>query len=90
MLLPFDGGSVCSYRIWFKSGKHERSEEHVNNGEQLDVMPLVGDFNFYGGIYRDVCIRRGQADGVARRRRGLQSSCHIIEAPILPVNSIAI
>ncbi len=26
----------------------------VNNSEQLDVMPLVGDFNFYGGIYRDV------------------------------------
>lgn len=26
----------------------------VNNGEQLDVMPLVGDFNFYGGIYRNV------------------------------------
>lgn len=26
----------------------------ANNAEQLDVMPLVGDFNFYGGIYRDV------------------------------------
>lgn len=26
----------------------------VNNAEQLDVMPLVGDFNMYGGIYRDV------------------------------------
>ena len=26
----------------------------MNNGEQLDIMPLVGDFNFYGGIYRDV------------------------------------
>lgn len=26
----------------------------VNNALQLDVMPLVGDFNFYGGIYRDV------------------------------------
>lgn len=26
----------------------------VNNAEQLDVMPLVGDFNFYGGPYRDV------------------------------------
>lgn len=26
----------------------------VNNAEQLDVMPLVGDFNFYGGIYRNV------------------------------------
>ena len=28
----------------------------VNNGEQLDIMPLVGDFNFYGGIYRDVSL----------------------------------
>lgn len=26
----------------------------ASNAEQLDVMPLVGDFNFYGGIYRDV------------------------------------
>lgn len=26
----------------------------VNNSLQLDIMPLVGDFNFYGGIYRDV------------------------------------
>ncbi len=26
----------------------------VNNGEQLDVLPLVGDFDFYGGLYRDV------------------------------------
>lgn len=26
----------------------------VNNAETLEVMPLVGDFNFYGGIYRDV------------------------------------
>lgn len=26
----------------------------VNNSPQLDVMPLVGDFNMYGGIYRDV------------------------------------
>lgn len=23
----------------------------VNNALQQDVMPLVGDFNFYGGIY---------------------------------------
>lgn len=26
----------------------------VSNAERLDIMPLVGDFNFYGGIYRDV------------------------------------
>lgn len=26
----------------------------VNNAPQLDVMPLLGDFNMYGGIYRDV------------------------------------
>lgn len=28
----------------------------VNNSEQLDIMPLVGDFNFYGGIYREVSL----------------------------------
>lgn len=26
----------------------------VSNAERLDIMPLVGDFNMYGGIYRDV------------------------------------
>lgn len=35
-------------------GKDNTVLVRVNNGEQLDVMPLVGDFNFYGGIYRDV------------------------------------
>lgn len=35
-------------------GKENALLVRVNNGEQLDVMPLVGDFNFYGGIYRDV------------------------------------
>ena len=35
-------------------GKENSILVRVNNGEQLDVMPLVGDFNFYGGIYRDV------------------------------------
>ena len=28
----------------------------VNNAERLDLMPLVGDFNMYGGLYRDVCL----------------------------------
>ena len=41
------------------TGKVEYGKENsilvrVNNGEQLGIMPLVGDFNFYGGIYRDV------------------------------------
>lgn len=36
-------------------GKDNTVLVRVNNGEQLDVMPLVGDFNFYGGIYR-MCI----------------------------------
>lgn len=34
-------------------GKENSILVRVNNGEQLDIMPLVGDFNFYGGIYRD-------------------------------------
>lgn len=35
-------------------GKENTLWVRVNNAEQLDIMPLVGDFNFYGGIYRDV------------------------------------
>lgn len=37
-----------------KYGKENELLVRVNNGEPLDIMPLVGDFNFYGGIYRDV------------------------------------
>lgn len=37
-------------------GKDNNLLVRVNNGEQLDVMPLVGDFNFYGGIYRNVSL----------------------------------
>ncbi len=37
-------------------GKDNALLVRVNNAEQLDIMPLVGDFNFYGGIYRDVSL----------------------------------
>lgn len=35
-------------------GKDNSLLVRVSNAERLDIMPLVGDFNFYGGIYRDV------------------------------------
>lgn len=35
-------------------GVDNKIDVQVNNAPQLDVMPLLGDFNFYGGIYRDV------------------------------------
>ncbi|MCG8474090.1 MAG: hypothetical protein MI784_01200 [Cytophagales bacterium] len=35
-------------------GKENSVWVRVSNALTLDVMPLVGDFNFYGGIYRDV------------------------------------
>ncbi|SHF51429.1 beta-galactosidase [Salegentibacter echinorum] len=37
-----------------KPGEKNRIQVRVNNAPQLDVMPLLGDFNMYGGIYRDV------------------------------------
>ena len=37
-----------------KYGETNKLLVKVNNALQLDIMPLVGDFNFYGGIYRDV------------------------------------
>lgn len=35
-------------------GKENSILVRANNAEQLDIMPLIGDFNFYGGIYRNV------------------------------------
>lgn len=35
-------------------GEENELMVRVSNALSLDVMPLVGDFNFYGGIYRDV------------------------------------
>lgn len=35
-------------------GKENSLLVRVNNAERLDLMPLVGDFNMYGGLYRDV------------------------------------
>ena len=35
-------------------GADNKLTVRVSNAEQFDVMPLVGDFNFYGGIYRTV------------------------------------
>ena len=37
-----------------KFGEENILQVRVSNALQLDVMPLVGDFNIYGGIYRDV------------------------------------
>lgn len=35
-------------------GKNNLFRIRVSNARQLDVMPQVGDFTFYGGIYRDL------------------------------------
>ena len=48
------GAFICEITGKVEYGKENSILVRVNNGEQLDIMPLVGDFNFYGGIYRDV------------------------------------
>lgn len=35
-------------------GKENRLEVYVSNAHQLDVIPLSGDFNVYGGLHRPV------------------------------------
>ena len=37
-----------------KYGAMNKITVRVSNALNLHIMPLVGDFNFYGGIYRDV------------------------------------
>lgn len=39
---------------YIRLGERNTFWARVTNALDLDVMPLVGDFNFYGGIYRDV------------------------------------
>ncbi|MDR0865716.1 MAG: glycoside hydrolase family 2 protein [Candidatus Symbiothrix sp.] len=46
-------------------GKENTVWIRVNNAIQLDVMPLLGDFNMYGGIYRDVDLIVTEPDHIA-------------------------
>lgn len=56
------GAFVFEITDYVDYGKANTLRVSVNNAETLDVMPLVGDFNFYGGIYRDVhLVRTGPA-----------------------------
>ena len=48
------GAFVFEITDWIEYGKDNQLQVSVSNALHLDVMPLVGDFNFYGGIYRDV------------------------------------
>ena len=50
------GYTAFAYEItdFVNYGKKNNIWVRVNNAPQLDIIPLVGDFNFYGGIYRDV------------------------------------
>ncbi|MDL2322868.1 glycoside hydrolase family 2 protein [Bacteroidales bacterium OttesenSCG-928-A17] len=50
------GAFVFDITDWIDFGKENELLVRVNNSLQLDIMPLVGDFNFYGGIYRDVYL----------------------------------
>lgn len=46
-------------------GKENTITVKVNNAQQLDVMPLLGDFNFYGGLYRDVELYITESDCIS-------------------------
>lgn len=48
------GAFVIEITPFVDYGKPNELQVRVSNAELPDVMPLVGDFNFYGGIYRDI------------------------------------
>lgn len=50
------GAFVFDITEYVEYGKDNELLVRVNNSLQLDIMPLVGDFNFYGGIYRDLFL----------------------------------
>ncbi|GAA4879204.1 beta-glucuronidase LacZ4 [Ferrimonas pelagia] len=53
---------ISDYLIW---DQENTLQMRVNNAAQLDVMPLVGDFNMYGGIYRDVKLIVTEQDSIS-------------------------
>lgn len=56
------GAFVFEITDFVNYGKANTLRVSVNNAETLELMPLVGDFNFYGGLYRDVhLVRTGPA-----------------------------
>lgn len=52
------GAFVFEITDFVDYGKANTLRVSVNNAETLELMPLVGDFNFYGGLYRDVHLVR--------------------------------
>lgn len=52
------GAFVFEITDFVNYGKANTLRVSVNNTETLELMPLVGDFNFYGGLYRDVHLVR--------------------------------
>lgn len=52
------GAFVFEITDYVDYGKANTLRVSVNNAETLELMPLVGDFNFYGGLYRDVHLVR--------------------------------
>lgn len=52
------GAFVFEITDFVNYGKANTLRVSVNNAETLELMPLVGDFNFYGGLYRDVHLVR--------------------------------
>lgn len=52
------GAFVFEITNFVNYGKANTLRVSVNNAETLELMPLVGDFNFYGGLYRDVHLVR--------------------------------
>ena len=81
----------------FKYGENNSICVRVNNAEQLEIMPLIGDFNFYGGIYRDVylmltddiCISPLDyaSSGVYLKQEKVSEEEAIVQAKVLISNS---
>lgn len=61
------GYTAFSFDItpYLNFGKENTITVKVNNAPQLDIMPLVGDFNFYGGLYRGVQLYVTELDCIS-------------------------
>ena len=59
------GAFVVDVTPLLRPGADNEIKVKVSNALSLDIMPLVGDFNMYGGIYRDVDVVVADPVGVS-------------------------
>lgn len=80
------GAFAFELTSFLKYGENNSVWAIVNNASRLDVMPTAGDFNIYGGIYRDVDLLVCEASHIAVSHYG-SDGVYVHQKSVSPVQA---